>query len=348
MFFFFNGDDVQGNFQPGTLPLRDELLLHQSKAHEAAKLIFEATQFVPNKPRTYGSEYSRNPNAPDQGVAVLFWRSLDPVVRCSRAWPDTSPSASASLAAGAQESGLTRVKGLQGSSVLATALTGKRLVEYVESVQSAHEANGDPIEVIVARHLTDCLADYESSEIGSKIGAINFKIVAEVIDSEVAAAIMWAVKYLTRQDVSTPAAPSAATKPAAKREAAPVTRTKAETWKLVAAYLFYAHEVDNLKLGKIDPVKFGDLCDALKISRGGAASSWFKEHFGSHKEYTRLCVRNPDKVAILLSGLQGETLSVEESTSRGSREDGPDLDELDPSKDRRRRNHDSDDDDSDD
>lgn len=347
MFFFFNGDDIQGRFTSVDEPLREELERHRVFAHGAAKVVSDLMTLLPVQPWRHGGDPPRNLGAPDRDWVDSFCASLEAVRTYWIDWPRISDAVSQALIRGITESGEMSAPGRPVSCVLALHAACTRLGLFAASVRSAHKAHGDAIDEIVARHLTDCLADYESSEIGMAIGLIDFSNVEGVIDREIAAAKTPAAKHLASPNMSAPAAPSAATKPAAKPEAAPVTRTKAQTWKLVAAYLFHTHHVDNRRLGKADPVRVVDLCEALGISRGAAVSSWFKKHFGSHRQYCQLCLRRPEAVAIVLSDQQGETLSREKSTSRGSREDSAGLDELDPRKDKRRRNHDSDDDESD-
>lgn len=331
-----------GIFGRGPFTVRDELLLHRDMARDGAKLIAHMMTLVPDR-----SE-SSSP----------FWQALQAVARCSRLWPVAISSlASSSLAEGAREIETTLVVGCEGSCVLATNVAAERLKNLAESVQNAHNAVGGSIEVIVDRHLNDCVVDYQSSTIGQAVGQIDFANLSRVIDREVDAAITWAAKYLMAKDAAALETPSVTKKRAANRKAASPTRTKAETWKLIAAYLFKHHAVVDGELSNKEPLKYKDLCTAIGTSRGGAVTSWFQEYFSGqykgHREYERLCLRRPSAVASVLMRQQGETLSRAASNQRKSREDDRPFDVEDTRDEEPHRNYysyggDDDSDDSDD
>jgi len=108
------------------------------------------------------------------------------------------------------------------------------------------------------------------------------------------------------------------------------TRTKEETWELIAAHLYHHHGVYQGSLDSAEPLSLTDLCEAISVKngkivkKGKIVSGWFKEYFGGHAEYAACCNRNHYKVASTLARLQGETLSPEAYTAAPPSDDGDD------------------------
>lgn len=102
------------------------------------------------------------------------------------------------------------------------------------------------------------------------------------------------------------------------------TRTKEETWELIAAHLYHHHGVYQGSLDNAEPLSLTDLCEGISVKKGKIVSGWFKEYFGGHAEYAACCNRNHYKVASTLARLQGETLSPEAYTASPPSDDGDD------------------------
>lgn len=263
------GDSQRSAVDAKTLPLREELELHQAKAHRAVALLNQVIAFIPNKLTTGLPPYGRNPDFPPSEVAEPFWLHLQNVVACSREWPRVSHQAALALEAAAREIGETGVSGLRGSFVVATALACEGLEKFAAGVLLGHGANrdlsgavaseplpylGESIEVIVARHLTDCRNDYPSSQIAGWLGDVDFANVGGVIDREVATAITWAATHFAARNVSAPKLHNAEAKAVA------IAKKKGRKEYVIAALLLHHSKPD------VSPLENKAIAQAAKVS----------------------------------------------------------------------------------